>query len=81
MVYSRRAYGVIDLLSDFGGIYEIVIISFSLVFLPLAEHSFLMKALRLFYKVKTHDPNIFGKTSSKKAKIYRAVKRKLTAKE
>jgi len=43
--HSRKAYGLLDLMGDMGGIIEVLTFGCSFFINPISEHSFILKAL------------------------------------
>ena len=66
--YSRQIYGYFDLLGDLGGVMEIFQVVFGFLLLPVAYHSFIVKATSKLFKAKTKDNHMF-KPKKKKEKI------------
>jgi hypothetical protein len=64
--HSRKIYSLLDLLGDLGGASEVILICFGLIFYPISEFSFWLKALDKLYIAKTSNPHLF---SSKKNQI------------
>ena len=50
---DRMVYAMLDLMGDLGGALEIIIVVFGLIFYPISEYSFTMKALKKLYLAKT----------------------------
>ena len=65
--YSRKVYGPLNLIGDYGGVEYVLIMVFTVFLAPLSEHSFLMKAIRKLYWVKT-DQISFEMPQSNKAR-------------
>ena len=61
--HQREVYTIIDALGDLGGIIEITIIVFGIVFLPISRHSFYLKASRFMFFARSKDSNLFVKGS------------------
>ena len=67
-----------DLLGYYGGLAEVVTVFFAFLVGPVAEHSFLMKAIRKLYLIKTKNDHLFAKPVSEKAKSKDKKQRKVT---
>ena len=63
---KRRKYGVLDLMSDIGGVLEITIISIGFIFLPISEHSFIVMAASKLFFGRTNRDDVFEKTKPNK---------------
>ena len=59
---KRRKYGVLDLMSDIGGVLEIIMIVFGLMVLPISEHSFIVMAASKLFFGRTHRSDVFQPT-------------------
>ena len=62
--HSRQVYNILDLLGYYGGLAEVVTVVFAFLVGPLAEHSFLLKAIKKLYFVKTSDSTLFAQPKS-----------------
>ena len=68
MVHERSVYNVMDLLGDYGG-YEYILMTLVALFVgPVAEHSFLLKAISKLYLVRTEEDQLFLEPTGKKYK-------------
>jgi len=65
--YERQIYGILDLLGDFGGVMEVILLIADFILRPVSMHSFLTKAISKLYKASTKDENLFKKSNNKKA--------------
>lgn len=65
-VNYRAVYSIFDLLGDYGGLQEMIFLILGFFVSPIAEHSFLLKAMRKLYKVHTDDETIFENPKSEK---------------
>lgn len=72
--YLREVYTIIDALGDLGGIMEITLIVFGLLFLPISRHSFYLQASRLMFFARSKDQNLFVKGNKKEFKEERLSK-------
>ena len=45
VMHEREVYNILDLFGDLGGVNELLNLIFSLVALPISQHSFILKAL------------------------------------
>lgn len=59
LVHRRRVYSIFDLMGDLGGVIEILLIVFNIMFLPMAEHSFNLKAIKKLFLARTKDEELF----------------------
>ena len=59
MFHSRKIYGFLDLLGNFGGIKEALILIAAFIMGPITEHSFNTKAISKLYVAKTREQNLF----------------------
>ena len=59
--HMREVYTLIDALGDIGGIIEIIFIVFGSIFLPIARHSFYLKASRFMYFARSRNSTLFKK--------------------
>lgn len=56
---SRKIYSFLDFLGEIGGVFEIIILVFGFLLLPLSRHSFILSATKEMYLAKTKEANIF----------------------
>ena len=68
--HVRKAYGVLDLISELGGVLNIVTTLASLLIYSISEHSFLVRALQNLYLAKTDNSKIFRRSKLRNAKKY-----------
>jgi len=61
ITHTRKVYGVLDLLGDFGGVTEVIMLCFGFFLYPIAEHSFILKATKRLYLARTSDTTLFKK--------------------
>lgn len=47
------------MLGDFGGIYSLLSFLIGLVVIPVAQHSFILKAIQKLYMARTLDEKLF----------------------
>ena len=59
--HTRMVYGIIDLIADLGGIYEIFFLVIAAFVGSVAKHSFILKATKKLYKGRTKDESVFIK--------------------
>ena len=64
IVHNREVFNLLDLLGELGGVIEIFIITFGIILHPIAKHSFMLNAIKLLFKARTKETNLF--TQSKK---------------
>lgn len=57
--YTRKVYGMIDLLGDLGGVIEIVMLFFGFFLYPISEHSFNLEAIKKLFFASTSDETLF----------------------
>ena len=76
--HSRQVYNILDLLGYYGGLAEVVTGFLAFLVGPVAEHSFLMKAIRKLYLIKTKNDHLFAKPTSEKAKNKEKKQRRVT---
>ena len=60
-MHRRRVYSIFDFLGDLGGVIEIILLFFGMFLLPLAKHSFILKATKKLYLARTKEESIFEK--------------------
>lgn len=58
-VHTRNVYKFLDLLGDYGGLQEVLLILVGFLIAPFAEHSFTLEAIRKLYLAKTKDETLF----------------------
>lgn len=66
--YLREVYNLIDALGDIGGIFQIVLIVFGCIFLPISRHSFYLRASRFMFFARSRDTNMFVKGNENEQK-------------
>ena len=49
---NRQSYDFFDLMGDFGGCTEIIVLFFGAILYPVSEFSFKLKALKKLFKIK-----------------------------
>ena len=59
--HVRYIYGMLDVLGDLGGVTEVIMLLFGFFLYPIAEHSFILQALRRLYKARTTQDQLFKK--------------------
>jgi len=59
--HTRQIYGWLDLLGDLGGVTEVIMLLFGFFLFPIAEHSFILRAIRKLYLVRTKEGGLFLK--------------------
>jgi hypothetical protein len=57
--HTRAIYGFLDLLGDLGGVTEVIMITFGILFYPISEHSFIMTATKKLFMARTNEPDLF----------------------
>ena len=50
---NRQSYDFLDMMGDFGGCTEIIILFFGAILYPISEFSFRLRAFKKMYKIKT----------------------------
>ena len=67
--HTREIYNIFDLLGDLGGVSQVIGIVFGFIFLPMAEHKFILDATGKLYLARTSQEGLFQKqTETKKEK-------------
>lgn len=61
--HTREVYNLFDLLGDLGGVSQVIAITIGFIFLPLAEHNFILDATSKLFLARTKDKGIFEKLS------------------
>ena len=46
-------------MGDLGGVIEVLLIVFNIIFLPMSEHSFNLKAIKKLFLARTKDDALF----------------------
>ena len=67
-IHTRKSYNLLDLIGDLGGVLEIVITLFGIFLCPVAEHSFILKALQKLYLARTKQDDMLLKKHKKTKK-------------
>ena len=57
--FQRASYDILDLIGDLGGVLEMMIMFFGLIFFSVSYHSFNLSAFKKLFLVKTHDNETF----------------------
>ena len=57
-MHKREVYNWWDLLSDIGGIYELVVAFCGFILYTISKHSFLTSAIKNMFFVNTKDPEL-----------------------
>ena len=78
--HSRQTYSLLDLLGDLGGASEVILICFGLIFYPISEFSFGIKALQKLYIARTSNPSLFISKKNKAHNLQLAKLKKKVAK-
>ena len=63
--HSRQIYGALDLLGELGGVYEMIILAFSIFLSSVSKHSFVLKAVKKMYLGRTGDQRLFKQKKKK----------------
>ena len=58
--HEREVYAIMDILSDLGGIMEIIIAVIGFFIYPISEFTFNLKLLSKMYYAKTQNQTIFA---------------------
>ena len=76
--YSRQVYGILDLIGDIGGIYQLIISAFGIVLFSIAEQSFVLNGISKLFLINTTDPDFINKKGKiiedQESKIKQSVK-------
>lgn len=64
--HTRKTYDLFDVLSDFGGLYIVVMAVLTFILAPWGEFNFIVKAIQKLYNVKTKRQSIFRRSQSQK---------------
>lgn len=56
-------YNLADFLGDIGGVFEVFLFIFGLIFMPLNYQSFVLRALKSLYKVRTSNVSLLPKAN------------------
>lgn len=54
----RIIYGLSDLLSDLGGVMNVILAVFGVVFRPMSKHMYYTNAIKRLFLARTRDPNL-----------------------
>lgn len=65
MLHQRKVYDILDLIGDLGGVFEICFQVLGFFILPISYHSFIIKALKKIFLIKTKDDELTGLSESK----------------
>ena len=57
--HLRRIYGVTNLLSDLGGVMNVMLTVFGVLFKPLSKHQYFTNAIKRLFLARTKDDTIF----------------------
>ena len=60
MLHQRKVYDILDLIGDLGGVFEICFQVLGFFILPISYHSFIIKALKKIFLIKTKDEEFKG---------------------
>ena len=64
--HSRKIYGLLDVVGDFGGVYEVLMLLGFLFLSPWSEFKYASKAIQKMYLVRTKARGLFRDTQSEK---------------
>ena len=64
--HERRAYNILDLFADMGGVFEIFVFFAGMLLFPLSEYSFKLRAIETLFLAKTKDSSMFRSKKPKK---------------
>ena len=64
--FSRQIYSILDLLGEFGGITEVVMLLSGFYLYSISEHSFVIKALQKLFIARTSNKRLFKAPKTKK---------------
>jgi hypothetical protein len=68
--HTREVYDLLNLISDLGGVMNIVTTCAAMLIYSISEHSFIVRALQNLYLAKTKHFNMFRKSKLRRAKKY-----------
>ena len=54
---------------DIGGMTNVLLVFFSIIVYPMANHSFMIRAIKRFYFVRTKDKKLFEYNKKKHKKV------------
>ena len=57
--YQRVSYNLLGLIGDIGGVFELFVSVSGILFYSIAEHSFILSAMKKQFLVKTIEPEFF----------------------
>ena len=57
--HKRKIYDVVELLSDLGGVTEVIMLVMGFVLYPIAESSYNMMSTKRMFLARTKDENLF----------------------
>jgi len=63
---TRSVYNLLDVFGDFGGVSEVFLILSALIIAPIADHLFLIKAIKKLYLANTTEDDLFVKSTNPK---------------
>lgn len=63
MFHSRRIFGWFDLLGKLGGVTHVMMIMFGFFLFPISELSYVLKAAKKLFLVRTKDKHLFKEDS------------------
>ena len=66
--HTRKSYGIINILGDLGGVFEILVMIFGLFICRIGEFSFYLEAIKKLYLAKTADAGFFRNQKMKSSK-------------
>jgi hypothetical protein len=55
-LYERQVYNILDLLSDLGGVLEIMLILFAFAFAPISEYGYYLKLAKNLFFARVKEP-------------------------
>jgi hypothetical protein len=57
--YKRQIYSFFDLLGDMGGVTQAIVLMFAFIFIPIAEHEFIIAASNKLFYARTKTAGLF----------------------
>lgn len=58
-IHERYIYSMFDLLGDLGGVIDVLMWFFGFFFYPIAQHAFILKAIKKLYIARTAQGELF----------------------
>jgi hypothetical protein len=70
LFFQRQFYSVLDIAKDVGGLINALFAIFSVITCPMANYSFILRAIKKIYILRTKDNDLFEEYNDKHHRVF-----------